>query len=268
VPTLLTETALRSALGSRPFQFWAQVGSTNDLARDWALAGAPAGSVVVTEEQLSGRGRFGRAWSAPAGTALLISTILRPRIEGQRLGRMTMVGAVSVSDVLIDLVPDRVSLKWPNDVLLAGRKTAGILPEALWNGGTLVAVIMGIGLNVSVDFSGTPLIDRATSIEKVTGQIVDRPQLLNKLLQRLDYWSVRVNEKELFDLWRERLGMFGQRVTAAPVTTSDTQASENPPPTISGEATDVDEDGALILKTDDGTLHRVISGEVTLSQQN
>ncbi len=251
---LLTESQLRVALGARPFRFEAQTGSTNDVARRWAEDGAQAGSVIVAEEQVTGRGRFGRSWSAPPGTALLLSVILRPRVSHEHLPRLTMVGAVSVADVLADLAPGAVSLKWPNDVLLAGRKVAGILPEALWQGEQLEAVIVGIGLNVRVDFSDTPLADRAISIETITGRPVDRAVLLDRLLRRIDHWSMHVGESLLLEAWRSRLETLGQRVTASGAGGA-----------ISGQALGVDEDGALLLQSDDGVIHRVIAGEVTLT---
>ena len=125
----LTDQRLRAALGARPFRYFPQVGSTNDIARQWALDGAPAGSVVLTDEQLTGRGRFGRVWSAPSCTALLMSVIIRPRAA--RIPRLTMLGAVAVAEVLEEIAPGKVTLKWPNDVRLEGRKVAGVLPEAI-----------------------------------------------------------------------------------------------------------------------------------------
>jgi BirA family transcriptional regulator, biotin operon repressor / biotin---[acetyl-CoA-carboxylase] ligase len=251
---LLNEARLRAALGARPFRFEAQTGSTNDIARQWALAGAPPGSVVLTEEQSAGRGRFGRAWSALPGTALLMSMILRPRVSQEHLPRLTMVGAVSVADVLDDLAPGQVSLKWPNDVHLAGRKVAGILPEAIWQGEQLAAVILGIGLNVRVDFANTPLAERAISIETVTGTPVDRATLLDKLLRRIEHWSPYLGDSSLVEAWRARLETLGRRVTAMGAGDA-----------ISGQAVGVDENGALLLQSGDGAVHRVIAGEVTLS---
>src|SRR5580765_7087871 len=105
---LLSELRLRTALGARPFRLFQQIQSTNDEARQWASEGASAGSVVVAEEQIAGRGRFGRTWSAPPGTALLMSGILRPRIAPERFARLTMVGAVSVAEVLEELAPDQI----------------------------------------------------------------------------------------------------------------------------------------------------------------
>ncbi|MCC7448536.1 MAG: biotin--[acetyl-CoA-carboxylase] ligase [Anaerolineae bacterium] len=255
---LLTTARLQQVLGGRPFRFDPLVGSTNDLARDWALSGARSGSIVVAEEQTQGRGRFGRVWNAPAGATLLFSVILRPDTAAARLSRVVMVGAVAAADALTELIPglpDAVNLKWPNDVLLTGRKVAGILPEAIWQGEQLVAVILGIGLNISVDFTGTPLADRAISIETVTQQPVDRAVLLGKLLQGIDGWSALLDDPSLVARWRARLSTVGQCVT---VTAADHQ--------MIGLATDVDDDGALLVRTDDGTIHRVIAGEVTLAE--
>ncbi len=244
-------------LGARPFHFDPQVGSTNDVAREWALAGAPAGFVALAEEQIAGRGRFGRFWSAPPGTSLLISVILRPRVSHARLPRLTMVGAVAVAETLSDLESGSdisVSIKWPNDVWLNGLKVAGVLPEAIWQGQTMSAVILGIGLNVRVDFKGTPLEGRATSIESAAGLAVDRAQLLAHLLQRIDYWSMRVEDPGLFEAWRSRLITLGRHITA-----------HGEKGDLAGQAVDVDDDGTLILRADDGTIHRIVAGEVTLS---
>jgi BirA family transcriptional regulator, biotin operon repressor / biotin---[acetyl-CoA-carboxylase] ligase len=249
----LSDARLRQVLGARPFRYFPQVGSTNDIAREWALEGAPAGAVVITDEQLTGRGRFGRAWSAPPGTALLMSAIIRPRAA--RIPRLTMVGAVAVGEVLEEIAPGKVSLKWPNDVRLDGRKVCGILPEAIWQGDQFVAVILGLGLNVRIDFKNTDLEQRATSIEAITEIAVDRAVLLDKLMRRIDYWSMRVMERTLLEKWRDWLVTIGSRVTASGETRQ-----------ITGQAVGVDDDGALLLRTDDGTIHRVIAGEVTLSQ--
>ncbi len=251
---LLTEERLRAALGTRAFRFEQRTGSTNDIARQWALDGAPAGSVVVAEEQLAGRGRLGRAWTAPAGTALLFTVIMRPQVDPERLPRLTMVGAVSTAEVLSALAPGSVNLKWPNDVLLTGRKVAGILPEVIWQGERLEAAVLGIGINVRVDFAGTPLEDRATSVETVTANVIDRAGLLNDVLRRVDYWSARLDDSTLVDAWSSRLSTLGQHVTASSVNG-----------VITGFASGVDESGALLVQSDDGIIHRIMAGEVTLT---
>ncbi len=259
--TLMDDSSLSPLLGTRPFRFAQQVTSTNDIAREWALSGAPGGAVVVTEEQVAGRGRFDRTWMAPPGTALLMSVVLRPRIAPERIARVTMVGAVAVAESLASLpsLPlELIGLKWPNDVQLGGRKVAGILSEAVWEGQKLVAAVLGIGINVRIDFSDTPLAEQATSIERVTGTPVDRPALLARLLSRIDHWAARIAERSLLSAWSGRLATIGQHVT---VHTMDASQQRE----ISGQALDVEDDGALILQADDGSTQRVLAGDVTLT---
>ncbi len=249
----LTEARLRSALGARPFQLHAQIGSTNDAARAWGLTGAVTGALVVAEEQTSGRGRFARAWRAPPETALLFSVIVRPALRPSQMPRVSMIGAVAVAECLEAIGLSPVSLKWPNDVLLAGRKVAGILPEADWAGDRLGAVALGIGLNVRVDFGESPLAASAISLETVMGTQIDRAILLGQILRRIDYWSARIADAELLTAWRIRLATIGQQVTA-------TSGSG----TISGVASGVDADGGLLITGEGGAIYRVIAGEVTL----
>lgn len=254
-PTRFTEAALREKLYPRPFRFLPQAGSTNDLAMAWATENAPSGAVVVTDEQLSGRGRFARPWVAPAGTALLFSVILRPLLPADRLYRMAMVGAVALRDVLEPLALGRIAYKWPNDVQLDGRKLAGILPEARWDGNRLTAVILGIGLNVSVPFENTALAHTAISLTEAVATPIDRAQVLAQILPRIDYWSVRVDDRALWESWRAGLATIGQQIT---VRFNDGQ-------TLMGLAADVDEDGALQLRDNEGTIHHLLAGEVTMT---
>jgi BirA family biotin operon repressor/biotin-[acetyl-CoA-carboxylase] ligase len=266
--TILTEARLAAALGSRPLRFEVRAGSTNDLARAWAGEGAPSGAVVVAEEQHAGRGRFGRQWISPPGTALLFSVILRPPQDLKHVGRLTMAAAVSVAGVLEDLRPQRgepVHLKWPNDVLIGAGKVAGILSEALWQGDRLDAAIVGIGLNVRVSFEGMALARTATSIESAFGVRVDRARLLARLLAHLDDWAAQAEGPALFDAWRARLSTLGQRVE---VMTMDAAGAGEQNRAIAGLAADVDADGALLLRADDGTVHRIVAGDVTVTSQN
>lgn len=248
---LFTERTLRDALYPRPFRFHAQAESTMDLAAQWA--GAPAGSVVVAEEQLGGRGRFARRWLTPAGTALAFSVILRPAAEA--LPRVVMLGAVSVLEALAPLVPaGSVTLKWPNDVQARGRKLCGVLSEAHWQGETLAAAVLGIGLNVAVPFAGTPLAETALNLCDLTDASIDRAALLAAILRRVDYWSARLASAELFAAWRDALTTLGQTVTI-----SGGQA-------LIGRASAVFPDGALELIDAAGTPHRIYAGEVSLRE--
>jgi BirA family biotin operon repressor/biotin-[acetyl-CoA-carboxylase] ligase len=259
----LTVARLAAVLGRRQFQFHEEIGSTNDAARVWAAEGAPAGSVVLAELQTEGRGRFRREWTAPAGTALLTSVILRPVIAPAQLARVTMLGAVAVAEALESLAPTQVSIKWPNDVQLAGKKVAGILPEAEWRGEQCQFVVLGIGLNVRVDFAGSPMQETAISIETVTAKGLDRALLLEQLLGRIDHWSRRLNVETLWQAWRERLNTLSKRVRVVMVNGSAAASGA-----ISGEAVDVDTDGGLLIRDEKATIHRVVAGEVTLAESS
>lgn len=266
--TLLTEARLGAVLGSRPLRFETHTSSTNDVAHAWANEGAPSGAVVVAEEQHAGRGRFGRQWIAPPGTALLFSVVLRPPPGLKNVTRLTMAAAVSIAAVLEDLRPQRaapVSLKWPNDVLIGSGKAAGILSEAIWQGDQLEAAIVGVGLNVRVGFEDTPLARTAVSIESAFGVRVDRARLLARILAHLDDWAARAADAALFHEWRKRLSMLGQRVE---VTVIDAASRGGENRAIAGLAADVDADGALVLRADDGTVQRVVAGDVTVTSRN
>jgi BirA family biotin operon repressor/biotin-[acetyl-CoA-carboxylase] ligase len=251
--TIFSDQRLRDALWPRPFRFYERAGSTNDIATAWAQENAPSGAVVVADEQLSGRGRFERTWVAPPATGLLFSVILRPRLAPDYLSRVTMIGAVSLLEALGGLT-DGLALKWPNDVLLRDRKVAGILAEANWQGDQLSFVVLGIGLNVSMQFAGTPLETTAISLAEATPRPIDRAALLAEILRRIDYWTPRAGEIELWEKWRAHLVTLDQSIQ---VTLGDGQ-------TIIGKAADVDEHGALQLIDKDGGTHRLLAGEVTL----
>lgn len=248
---MLDETTLAAKLAPRPFQYHAQVDSTNDLAQAWLRAGAPAGAVVIADEQLKGRGRRGHFWHTPPGVALAVSVILRP--ERGALHQVTMLGALAIAETLTALGATQVGIKWANDVLLNGRKVSGVLSEAIWDRDRLIGAVLGMGVNVRVDFSDTDLAVKAISIEPALGIKVNRAEMLVTLLRRVDFWAAQLGTRALFQAWRSRLVTPGQQVTIM-----DDQT------TISGTAIDVDEQGALLVRDADGVLRRVIAGDLEI----
>jgi BirA family biotin operon repressor/biotin-[acetyl-CoA-carboxylase] ligase len=242
---MLSEEILRAALGMRPFQYHPVVGSTNDLAAAWLRAGAPAGAVVIADEQRAGRGRQGRIWHTPRGSALAVSVILRPDVS--RAALCSGVGALAVVDLCTTVGIQDVGIKWPNDVQVAGRKVAGILPEAVWINQELVGVVLGIGVNVSVHFEGE-LAERAASLEPFAGRALDRATLLSVLLSAVDTYSL-LTPTEALRRWRARLNTLGQRVRVGDVV---------------GVAVDTDQTGALLVQTDSGAVERVVAGDIAL----
>jgi BirA family transcriptional regulator, biotin operon repressor / biotin---[acetyl-CoA-carboxylase] ligase len=249
-----SDTTLKVALAPRAVRFYEQVGSTNDLALDWLRDGAAAGSVVIADEQTNGRGRLGRSWFAPPGTALMLSIVLHP--DAGTLSRVGMLGALSVCETLEGLGAKDAGIKWPNDVRLGERKVCGVLPEAAWDGNRLLGAVLGIGLNVRIPFENTDLDAIAVSLEPALGVRVDRLDVLERLLERVDYWSAQLASSHLFEAWKTRLTTLGQRVKHT--------GTDGP---IEGTAENVDDQGALLLRLDDGQTYRVVAGDIALGEQ-
>jgi len=247
----LTEKQIADRIYPRPVRFFNQIGSTNDVAMEWLMNGAASGSIVMADEQVKGRGRLGRVWQTPAGSALMISVILHPRAED--LSQITMLGALAISDMIQGLGVQYVGIKWPNDVQINGLKVSGILPEASWENEKLKGVVLGMGINVKIDFSDTELADKAISIEPVLGRGLDQLDLLVDLLGRIDYWSERLGSVELFEAWEKQLITLGQQVRV-----------QTPQQEVVGLAQSVDRDGALHIRKTDGSIERVIAGDIAL----
>lgn len=228
-----------------------QVDSTNTLARSLAAQGEPEGTVVVAEEQTSGRGRQGRAWVAPAGTCLLFSLVLRPRLEPAQLQHLTMMAALALRDALRDAAGLQAAIKWPNDVLLSGRKVAGILTEARTTGVLVDFAILGIGLNVNLPAEALPPAFDATSIAVELGRPVPRVPLLQSILRQLEqrYQWLQAGHSPVGD-WTAALVTLGRRVQVRCLDS-----------TYLGLAEAVDDSGALFLRLDDGQLVRLAAGD-------
>lgn len=246
---MLTQEQLAAALGDRPFRFFLSIGSTNDSALEWLRTGAPTGAIVLADEQTRGRGRLARGWVTPPGSALAVSIILYPPADS--LTRLSLLGALAVAEALEEIGTSDVGIKWPNDVQIDRRKACGVLPEAAWDGDHLLGVVLGIGVNVAVDFSGTELAETAISLDAVLGHPVDRLDLLTRLLARIDHWAARLTDPALYDAWRGRLNMLGEAVRVIEIGDRVTE----------GVAESVDADGALRIRTADGALRRMIVGD-------
>lgn len=176
--------------------------STNDLAWKEALEGAPEGTVIFAEEQSQGRGRFGRRWLAPRGKALLLSLILRPQIEADRIPLLTALGALAAADT----AGEGARIRFPNDVMVGGRKIAGVLVEARFVSNRPEVFVLGLGFNVS----GHPEDVNATSL----GPDASRVVTARALLEALDEWYGRLGGslKDYRKAWRERSFIVGKRV--------------------------------------------------------
>jgi BirA family biotin operon repressor/biotin-[acetyl-CoA-carboxylase] ligase len=234
-----------------------EVGSTNDEAKALADAGAEHGEVVVAERQTEGRGRRGRTWISPPRRNVAFSVVLRPdELPPTRAPELTLVAAVAVCDALRHSGVE-AGIKWPNDLLVKGRKIAGILTELSAEADRVHWVVLGVGVNVNARREDFPaeLRGEATSLLLERGQPVPRALFLAACLTGLEDWYDRHAEEGLEPIlaaWKERSVTLGRQVSVR------TDGGE-----VVGTAEDLDLDGALLVRTAEG-LTRVSSGDVAL----
>jgi BirA family biotin operon repressor/biotin-[acetyl-CoA-carboxylase] ligase len=234
----------------------AETGSTNDDVLALARAGAPHGTVLLADAQTRGRGRLGRSWVSPPGANLYLSALLRPDLPAAALPPVTLAAAVAVAEALNE-AGARASIKWPNDVLLMGKKCAGILCESVVRGARVDALVVGVGVNLNWSELPSELAAIATSVAGVLGRVVDRSAFAVDLLGRLERWldAVFADGAAVIAAWKHLSNTLGQRVTIA-----DGAAS------FTGRARDLDADGALLVERDNGSVVRVRAGEIALGE--
>ncbi len=185
--------------------------STNLRARELADQDAPEGTVIVADEQTAGRGRQGRSWRTEPGTSLLFSVLLRPSLPSDRSVLMTFGAAVAVAEAVEEVTGLSAQTKWPNDLLLDGRKFCGILLEGTLGRAQTASIIVGIGINVNQTGMPDGLRLPATSLRMITGRTIDRVALLRSTLAALDRWYATLQDgatAPLLDAWRARCRMF------------------------------------------------------------
>jgi BirA family biotin operon repressor/biotin-[acetyl-CoA-carboxylase] ligase len=236
----------------RKFLYYPSVTTTMDVARKEAKAGASEGTVVVAEEQTLGRARLGRTWINPPGV-VAVSIILHP--EMSQLIRLTMVASLATSRCIEKATGLKTAIKWPNDVLVNGKKISGILTESALRGQSVDWAVIGIGINVNFDPKAYPEIaDIATSLSVELGGKVSELEVLLHLLNELEFFYSALRRGEpIYRQWRDKLETLGKVVQVK--TGNDIEK---------GYAESVDEDGALLLRRPDGNLVRIIAGEVTM----
>jgi BirA family transcriptional regulator, biotin operon repressor / biotin---[acetyl-CoA-carboxylase] ligase len=220
-------------------------------AAELAAEGAPEGTIVLADHQTAGRGRLGRVWTAPPGSSLMLSVVLRPELPPARAWAVAAVAGVALADAALALGVPGVALKWPNDLLLGGRKAAGLLAEARTG-----VVLLGMGVNVTQTAADLPpeLRARATSLSAAAGRPVERAALLAAWGMRFEagYRDLVTGGRALLPAWRGHLATLGQEVRVDRV-------GREP---LTGRAVDVGPGGELIVRLPDGAMATVSAGDV------
>jgi len=240
------------------------IGSTNTEALDQARRGVPAGTLIYAEEQTAGKGRKDRSWFSPAGSGLYLSLVVRPEQPRKTWPLLTHVASVALAETLQDLhgrkriaIPLDVGLKWPNDVLLSGKKCAGILLEAAAGEGPHPAAVVGIGLNVRETGMPDPFAAAVTSVDRMAGTCVPRRRLLVDFLECFQRWYLvfeRGRHGELLERWKSLSSMW----SGAEVWISDGAGRR------SGVTCGLDANGALLVRTPEGKVETLLAGDVTI----
>jgi BirA family biotin operon repressor/biotin-[acetyl-CoA-carboxylase] ligase len=244
----------------QPIRHLEVTGSTNDEAQRWALEGAPHGAVVRADEQTQGRGRQGRDWCSPAGLGLYLSLILRPDIALAQVPQLTMLTALGAARTIESETNLPANVKWPNDIILRGRKIGGVLSEARpreENPQRVEYAIVGIGLNVNFAREDLPRDVKiaATSLYMETGHVRLLEDVISSLLRETE---TVYNEYSCGD-WQELRAEFARRDILQGQTVRVEAAGE----TYRGEANGIDDDGTLLVRTSAG-VRRVVAGDVLL----
>lgn len=254
------EMKKNNRIAGHPVRYFQETDSTNARAREAALAGTESGTVFVAESQSKGRGRLNRSWHSPAGTGLYFSLILSPGISPADLPKISLATGVALCRA-IGLYVENPELKWPNDLLLEGRKVAGILTESIPRQDTGSLVIIGIGINVNqCDEHSLPagLVGRLGTIQAVYGSPLARGELLESILNQINALlnqAERYGFTNILEEWRGHDACRGKYLTWL---TTEGKA-------VHGLYQGIDEEGLLWIRDNRGKMHEVVSGDITIA---
>ncbi len=259
-PDILRERDVKQGLKTktvgRELVLLPKIDSTNILAMELALRGSPEGTVVAAETQSGGKGRLGRTWISPKGN-LYLSVILRPMIPVHKAPLITMMGAVAVASAIRTICEVAAAIKWPNDILISGKKVSGLLTELSAEQDRIRHIVLGIGVDVNMDLEALPPEVRilSTSLAAETGTRINRTLLLQELLRSIERWyqAFLENPAKVLREWQKLNMTLGSRIRV-------TGAGEN----LEGLAKGIDEDGRLIIKLDDDSVRLVAAGDVSI----
>ncbi|HEY3863441.1 MAG TPA: biotin--[acetyl-CoA-carboxylase] ligase [Verrucomicrobiae bacterium] len=262
-PDALHADDLQARLGitrvvGREIHVFQETTSTNDVAARLARGGAEEGAVVFAESQTKGRGRLGREWLSPAGKGLWFTVLLRPNKSPQETTQLTVAAATALARAVKHQTGLAPEIKWPNDILIRGRKIAGILTEMRAELDRVQDVLLGIGIDVNLDADDFPPALRgiATSLKIQSGQKVNRSELAVEILRELD--------RDYHELTEGRFERLAEQWEAGCTTLGRLVAIRVGDRVIRGRAESLGEDGALLVRGAHGHLERIIGGDVTL----
>ncbi|MBU9723919.1 MULTISPECIES: biotin--[acetyl-CoA-carboxylase] ligase [Bacillaceae] len=256
----LSDHEIRSRLGNdhlfKEISYHEEVESTQNIAQKLINQGAGSGTVVIANEQTSGRGRLGRDWFSPKDKGIWMSLILKPEITLREAPQLTLLAAVAVTRAISSVCSISSEIKWPNDILVDGKKVCGILTEMQADPDRIKSVIIGIGINVNQTDFPSSIANIATSLAKARGEQVERSELIIQILNEFQ-WLYEAYLAKGFSfikpLWEVNAISIGKKIVA---TTAQGR--------LTGIAEGINDEGVLILRDDNGKVHHIYSGDITI----
>ena len=247
---------LKTKVMGKAIHLLSEVASTNTLAMEMAASGTPEGTVVISETQTGGKGRLGRKWISPKGN-LYFSVVLRPNVPMHKAPLITLMGAVAVASAITRTCGLAAGIKWPNDILVSGKKVSGLLTEMSAEQDRIRHIVLGIGVDVNMEMGDLPPEVRSltTTLAAEAGAKINRTMLLQQLLRDLESWYQKFlkNDADILEAWKQHNLTIGNRITVS-------GAGEF----LEGLAQGIDNEGRLIVRLDDGTIRTVAAGDVTI----
>ena len=237
--------------------YFDSIDSTNTKAQELAEKGYPSGTLVVADKQIAGKGRRGRNWESPSGCGIFMTLMLKPDINPNNASMLTLVSALAVAKALADITGKDAKIKWPNDIIINGKKLVGILTEMSSELDNIHYVVIGIGINVNTDDFPENIASVAASMHVITGAYYKRAEIIADTWKAFEkYYDLFVQTENLalmVDAYNQRLVNMDRRVMI-----------EERGHRYEGTARGIDAEGALLVERDDGTTTSVISGEVSV----
>lgn len=262
VPDILSVQEIRDSIKDtltigREIHIFGEIDSTNIKGMELGERGSPEGTILLAETQTTGKGRLGRKWISPRGN-IYLSVILRPDIQPSRIPLITLMAGVASASALRKTINIDAYIKWPNDIILNGKKVGGILTEMNSEMDRINYIVLGIGINVNMDPSLLPPDVRvnATTLKEAIGREVNRTEILSALIKELDRWyRIFLNDGygSILDTWRGLSLSFRKKVKVTSLNR-----------TIEGLAEEIDDYGRLLVRLEDGKIEKVVSGDVTI----
>jgi BirA family biotin operon repressor/biotin-[acetyl-CoA-carboxylase] ligase len=243
---------LNTRLIGKKVYYFDTLSSTMDIAMKLGMEGAQEGTVVVAEAQTKGKGRLGRSWLSPKYKGIYFSLILRPQVLPQECPLLTLLAAVSVVEGVRRKTAIDLQIKWPNDLLVHGKKVAGILTELKAETDGISFIVIGVGINVNND--GKSLIPSASSLKECRKEEVSRVELLQEILRAIEENYTLFKEQgsaQIIEKWRNDNVTLGKRVKVI-----------GRDELLEGDAVDIDADGGLLVRNDSGMISKIMAGDI------